>query len=88
MVISVVENIILLFFTAVLLLRLSPFKFFKEIFTDPFLVFAFIFSIFFAFGVGIASTNFGALVRYKIPLIPFLLLHILIYATNKIKYNS
>ena len=25
----------------------------------------------FAFGVGIAGTNFGALVRYKTPLVPF-----------------
>ena len=86
MVISVFENLILLFFTISLLLRLSPYKFFKEISKDPFLAFAFIFSMFFSFGVGVASTNFGALVRYKIPLIPFLFVCIyIIYSKNKIK---
>jgi hypothetical protein len=34
-------------------------------------LFCILFSIFFAFGVGIAGTNFGALVRYKIPMMPF-----------------
>ena len=37
---------------------------------DPMLIFAFSFIIIFGFGVGLASANFGALVRYKIPLLP------------------
>jgi hypothetical protein len=35
------------------------------------LIFAFSFTIIFAFGVGLATANFGALVRYKIPMLPF-----------------
>ena len=30
-----------------------------------------IFSLFFAFAVGISTSNFGSLVRYRIPLLPF-----------------
>lgn len=71
MLLSILENCILLFFTIYLIARLKPFKFFKEILNEPFFLFSVVFSLFFAFGVGIASTNFGALVRYKLPLMPF-----------------
>jgi hypothetical protein len=34
--------------------------------------------VFFAFSVGLTTSNFGALVRYKIPAVPFYLSAILI----------
>lgn len=71
MIFSVIENTILVIFTLIILVRTSPIKLFKILLKEPFLFYCFIFSIFFAFGVGIAGTNFGALVRYKTPLIPF-----------------
>jgi hypothetical protein len=36
-------------------------------------MFSFVFSLFFAFSVGVSIANFGALVRLKIPCIPFFL---------------
>jgi hypothetical protein len=48
-------------------------QFFPRIFGNPVLVLSFVFSIFFAFALGITTANFGALVRYKIPAIPFFL---------------
>ena len=39
---------------------------------DPFLVFCFVFVVLFAFAVGVSTFNFGTLIRYKIPLVPFL----------------
>ncbi|MDB9989816.1 hypothetical protein OAD79_00055 [Flavobacteriales bacterium] len=71
MVLSAIENTVLLLFVLYSLIRIGPFKFLKIAVSDPFLVYCLFFSLFFAFGVGIAGTNFGALVRYKIPLIPF-----------------
>ena len=71
MVVSAIENSVLLLFIIYSLVRIGPFRFLRITFNDPFLVYCLIFSLFFAFGVGIASTNFGALVRYKIPLMPF-----------------
>ena len=45
-----------------------------------------VFSIFFAFSVGLTTSNFGALVRYKIPAVPFYLSAMLIlYHRNKQK---
>ena len=71
MVVSAIENTILFLFVLYTLIRIGPFRFFRITFNDPFLVYCLVFSLFFAFGVGIAGTNFGALVRYKIPLMPF-----------------
>ena len=71
MVFSVVENFILIIFTLFTLLKVSPFSVLRILFKEPFLFYCLVFSILFAFGVGIAGTNFGAMVRYKIPLMPF-----------------
>jgi hypothetical protein len=83
MIVAAVENLILLFFTLYSLIRVSPYKLFKIISSDPFLLFCLIFTLIFGFGVGIASTNFGALVRYRIPLIPFYFTIILILFYSK-----
>ncbi|MDA9894088.1 hypothetical protein N9D17_00930 [bacterium] len=71
MVISAVENVALILFVVFLLIRTNPIKIIKLLTKHPFLLFCILFSTFFAFGVGIAGTNFGALVRYKIPMMPF-----------------
>jgi len=73
MVISAFENTILLLVLLSFLIKTSPFRLFGKIISEPFLLYSLFFSIIFAFGVGIAGTNFGALVRYKIPLMPFFL---------------
>ena len=71
MVISAIENVIFICLTLFIAIRINPISLIRYIINEPFLVFALTFSFIFAFGVGIASTNFGALVRYKIPLMPF-----------------
>ena len=71
MVFSATENFILIIFTLFTLLRVSPFSVLRTLLKEPFLLYCLIFSILFAFGVGIAGTNFGAMVRYKTPLLPF-----------------
>lgn len=38
---------------------------------DPFVIFCFTFAMLFAFAVGVSTFNFGTLMRYKIPLMPF-----------------
>jgi hypothetical protein len=89
MVISVIENTILLIITFLLLIRVSPFKIIRIILSEPFLLYALVFSLLFAFGVGIAGTNFGALVRYKIPLVPFYfpMIYLIFKLSRKNKIN-
>lgn len=48
----------------------------KSLVNDPFLLFCFVFSIVFAFAVGISTFNFGTLSRYRIPLLPFFMIYI------------
>lgn len=45
---------------------------------NPIIYFMFIFSLIFAFSVGFTSFNFGALSRYRIPLLPFYLCAVLL----------
>lgn len=71
--ITAIENLFFLSFTIWLFLKFGPFRIFKIISNEPILLFGLIFSIFFAFSIGLTTANFGALVRYKIPLIPFYL---------------
>ena len=73
MFISGVENTFLLIFTIIFLFRVGPIKVIKYILKEPLLLFSLTFAVFFAFGIGLSTSNFGALVRYKIPCIPFYL---------------
>ncbi|MBK7762421.1 MAG: hypothetical protein IPI46_03500 [Bacteroidetes bacterium] len=41
------------------------------IFSEKFVLFCFIFAMIFSIAVGLTSGNFGTLMRYKIPLMPF-----------------
>jgi hypothetical protein len=66
---SAIEAIIFLYFTLkVFFDRKSKLSL---ILKDPTIIFCLIFSLIFAFAVGISSGNFGALSRYKIPCLPF-----------------
>lgn len=57
----------------------------KALFEDSFIIFSITFSLIFAFSVGLTTANFGALVRYRIPLTPFYLsaLFIITYRLNR-----
>jgi hypothetical protein len=86
MVISALENTILLFFTIFLFLKTNPRKIIRIILREPLLLYSIFFSLLLAFGVGMASTNFGALSRYKIPFMPYYFSAIyLIYYLNTAK---
>lgn len=83
---SGLENFYTLFLTMSILIRTRIFKVFSYIGKDPVLIFSLLYTIMFAFGIGLASANFGALVRYRIPGLPFLMLSLFIldfYLKNK-----
>ncbi|MDO7884388.1 hypothetical protein [Hymenobacter cheonanensis] len=73
MMLSALEALMLLWLTARLLWSRGIVGSFRQIANQPVLTFCFLFSIIFAIGVGTNSGNFGTLVRYKIPLMPFYL---------------
>jgi hypothetical protein len=78
MVFAGIENGVLLFLSIFLIIKLGPIPFIKVISKEPILFFSMLFGIFFAFSVGLTTSNFGSLVRYKIPAVPYYLASILI----------
>lgn len=85
MLISAIENTILLLLSFRVFFRLGPFRFFGTIFSNPLLIFSFIFVIFFSFSVGLSTANFGALVRYRIPCTPFFMSLLMILNEVKVR---
>lgn len=71
MFLSGIENLIILIFSIRVLLMVRVFGIFRFIFKHHLLTFSFFFSIMFAYSVGLSTSNFGSLVRYKIPCMPF-----------------
>ena len=87
MVMSGIESMLILFITFRILIRLRVVGVIPMAIKSPLLTFSLIFSLFFAFSVGISTSNFGSLVRYRIPVLPFFIasLYIMDYYFNKDK---
>jgi hypothetical protein len=73
MLLSALEATFFLLFTLRIFWRVGVWKTLSTVGQTPILVMCFTFSLIFAASVGVTSSNFGTLVRYKIPLIPFYL---------------
>lgn len=71
MLIAAFESLAVTLITGIIIYRVGLFTFIKSSFGNGILLFCFVFSFIFSFAVGISSSNFGSLVRYKIPLLPF-----------------
>ena len=78
MFISGLENLFTLLFTIYILFRVKVFGIFAYFNKHHLLTFSLIFSLFFAFSVGISTSNFGSLVRYRIPLLPYYIASLII----------
>ena len=71
MLLSAVESLLFLILTVKVLFGVGLKQSWKAIGQDPTIQFCLIFSIIFAFAVGVTTYNFGSLSRYKIPAMPF-----------------
>ncbi|MGK7390863.1 MAG: hypothetical protein ACNS60_10940 [Candidatus Cyclobacteriaceae bacterium M2_1C_046] len=72
MVLAAMEAIAILFLTCFILFKRGFFQSFKFL-ANQNVIFCLVFALVFAFAVGISTYNFGTLMRYKIPLMPFYL---------------
>jgi hypothetical protein len=68
---AAIESLILMFFTLFIFLKTGPFRLIKWILSDPLIMYCFLFAVVFGLFVGASTLNFGTLVRYKIPCLPF-----------------
>ncbi|MEM1137937.1 MAG: hypothetical protein AAGI07_19035, partial [Bacteroidota bacterium] len=71
MLVTALESLIFLLVTLYMVLKAGPLKLFRALFTNPEVLLCFTFTIILGFVVGFTSMNFGALARFKIPLMPF-----------------
>lgn len=76
MLLSALESFSLLVLTLYVIIK-KRFLFIKAL-GNAEVIFCLIFSISFAFAVGVSTFNFGTLVRYKIPLLPFYLVALIL----------
>jgi hypothetical protein len=72
------ESAIFLLLTIYVFVKGLIYKTIKIILQNKFVLFCFLFTIIFAFFVGLVSANFGTLVRYKAPFVSYFLLGLLI----------
>lgn len=82
MLLSALEAFLFLYLTITLFYKTGFLKSIKFISAEPIVTFCFIFSLVLAFAVGTNSFNFGTLVRYKIPIMPFYLSALYIMQSN------
>ena len=85
-VLSSLESLFMLLFTFYIIWKAKPGPFLQIIAKDPLIMYCFLYSVIFALFVGATTRNFGTLVRYKIPCMPFYLIALyLIYEKVKVK---
>lgn len=88
MLLSGLENLFMLGFSLFILFRVKVTTLFRSLFSHPLLIFSFLFALFFAFSVGLTTANYGALVRLKIPCMPFYLSSLyMLYYFNRERFR-
>jgi hypothetical protein len=81
---SALENMLLLLFTLIIFIRNGIISTFKKLFSVQLIFFCFTFSILFAILIGFTCFNYGSLVRYKLPIMPFYtFMLVLLYYTDR-----
>jgi len=73
---SSIESMVIMFFTLSVFYKAGPKKFIRPILKDPTVMYCLLFALLFALFVGATTANFGTLVRYKIPCMPFYIIAI------------
>ena len=81
------ESLAIMIFTLLVFFKTGPGNFIKAIVRDPVILYCILFALLFALFVGATTANFGSLVRYKIPCLPFYIIALFLIQdrTRKIK---
>lgn len=87
MILSVFEAFCFLAITVMCVWKVGFSKTFGTIFSDPVIAFCFVFAIVFGGVIGVTTTNFGALVRYKIPALSFYLMAFFLIMDKSKKFS-
>jgi hypothetical protein len=88
MILSALEALAFLALTYMCFRRVGVGETFKTIFSDPVIAFCFVFALLFGGIIGATTINFGALVRYKLPCIPFYALAFILVMDKSGKFST
>lgn len=80
---SAIESFFFIIFTVYVLYKIGIKKFWQNLYSNNTIFFCFIFTFIFAGFVAVSTANFGTLVRYKIPCLPFYLAALIILLSVK-----
>lgn len=75
---SALESLVIMIFTLFVFYKAGIFGFFRAVFNNSTALYCFLFAMLFGLFVGASTLNFGSLVRYKIPCLPFYLISLFI----------
>jgi hypothetical protein len=83
------ESLFIMMLTLVVIFKAGPISFFQTVLKDPVILYCILFALLFAIFVGATTRNFGSLVRYKIPCMPFYVIAIfLVQEATRVKKES
>ncbi|MFC0775983.1 hypothetical protein [Terrimonas alba] len=88
MLLSALESLIILIFTLKVIRRTGIGRFFKLLVSYKEVLFCISFALIFGFAVGFTTYNFGSLVRYKAPCIPFFLIALVLINDLPVKKKA
>lgn len=83
---AAIESLFLMVFTLVVLFK-SKTRILAIILSDSLIMYCFLFAVVFGLFVGVSTLNFGTLVRYKIPCLPFYLISLFLI-NERIKISA
>lgn len=85
---SSLESLALMALAFYTIFKAGVFRFIKSLLTEPGVQFCLLFSLLFALFVGATTLNFGTLVRYKIPCMPFFIIALFLVLEKKKEYDQ
>ena len=85
MLLSSLENFIVIWLVLAVVLKKGSINYISS---HPILILCLFFAVFFGFAVGVTTYNFGSLVRYRIPMIPFLMAALVVLNYRKKKVEA
>ncbi len=85
---SSLESLAIMLFTLIVFFSAGPRNFINAIRKDPVILYCILFSLLFALFVGATTANFGSLVRYKIPCLPFYIIALFLIQDRARKMKS
>lgn len=88
MLLSALESLFVLLFSLNMVWKSGFVKIVKKAINTPVIFCFLLYSVLFAFAIGVSTYNFGTLVRYKIPMLPFFLMALLLLQDRKYQAND